>query len=328
MANLINGRISHDPIAKLGRSGEFERPDSLFRLKIDPSDAQSGRYHLYVSYACPWAHRTIIARKIKKLDTLIEMSVTRAFMGENGWSFDEGHNPKYLAVVYISAKKNYTGKVSVPVLWDKKQKTIVNNESSEILRIFNNAFNDLTGSDIDLYPEHLRDEIDEINLRVYNNVNNGVYKTGFAGTQNAYEKSCVNLFATLDDLDDILANSKFLVGDHITEADIRLFTTLLRFDPVYYVHFKCNLKQIKDYSNLYQYLKSMYQIPEIRETCHFDHIKEHYYLSHPWINPTKLIPLGPLLDLDSPHDRGPVDFYRKEKIMQLPKDPFTEHRIH
>lgn len=311
MANLVDGKISDEPIAKVSRSGEFQRPDAGFRGTISPEEAVAGRYHLYVSYACPWAHRTLITRNIKKLENIIDVSVSDAYMGEKGWTFSDPKDPKYLAVFYVAADKHYTGKVSVPVLWDKKAKRILNNESSEIIRIFNTAFDEITGSNIDLYPESLKDRIDEINDRIYHNVNNGVYKTGFASSQKAYEKAFDNLFNTLDELELVLRDNKFLVGDYFTEADIRLFTTLLRFDPVYVGHFKCNKKRIKDYKNLYQYMKCIYQMPEVNSSCRMDHIKEHYYTSHPWINPTKIIPKGPELDLDSPHDRGEIRFWHK-----------------
>ena len=309
MANLINGKISKEPIAKLTEDGEFERPESVFREHtLTPEE---GRYHLFVSYACPWAHRTLITRNLKKLEAFVGVSVANAFMGEKGWAFDKPEDPKLLADVYVKADKSYTGKISVPVLWDTKRKTIVNNESSEIIRIFNASFDELTASDIDLYPERLKDEIDEINHRVYHDVNNGVYKTGFASSQRAYEKAFDRLFAALDELEERLGKFNFLVGDYFTEADIRLFTTLLRFDAVYYGHFKCNKRRIQDYHHLQNYLKCIYQIPEVRSTCHFDHIKEHYYKSHTWINPTQIVPKGPLLDLDSVHDRGEVRFLKK-----------------
>ncbi|HXH29211.1 MAG TPA: glutathione S-transferase family protein [Bacteriovoracaceae bacterium] len=308
MANMVEGRITDDPIAKLSRSGEFNRPDSTFRGQILKSEVTSGRYHLYVSYACPWAHRTLITRNLKKLEKVISVSVSDAYMGEKGWTFSDPKDPRYLAVLYVSSSKSYTGKISVPVLWDSKTKTILNNESSEIIRILNSSFSELEASSIDLYPEELRARIDEINAKVYDSVNNGVYKTGFAASQSAYEMSFDSLFKALSDLEEDLSKNQFLAGEFFTEADIRLFTTLVRFDPVYYGHFKCNFKRIEDYPHLQNYLKSIYQIPEIKSTCHFDHIKEHYYQSHKWINPTGIVPKGPLLDLDSAHDRGPVKF--------------------
>lgn len=312
MANMINGKIAPEPIAKLTKDGEFDRPSSVFRDRIPPHEAELDRYHLYVSYACPWAHRTLIVRNLKHLQNVIGVSVTDAFMGDNGWSFSNGPDtPKLLADLYVAADSSYTGKISVPVLWDKKEKTIVNNESSEIIRILNSAFEEFTDSTIDLYPEHLRVAIDDINARIYKNVNNGVYMTGFAGSQRAYEIAFDRLFDTLDELDEYLGKEKFLTGNYLTEADIRLFTTLIRFDPVYYVHFKCNKKRICDYKNLYPYMKMIYQLPEVKSTCRFDHIKEHYYKSHAWINPTRIVPKGPQMDLESPHERGDVKFWYK-----------------
>jgi glutathionyl-hydroquinone reductase len=308
MASLIQGKWSDEPIATLA-DGEFKRQNSQFRNFIPPEEAAPGRYHLYVSYACPWAHRTLIVRALKNLDEIINYSVTNAFMGEKGWSFGSGHDLDYLASVYLGADPAYTGKITVPVLWDNRQETIVNNESSEIMRILNSSFNSLTESTIDLYPEAIRSEIDAINDKIYEDINNGVYKTGFASNQTAYEKNFKILFDRLEEIENILSQSKYLVGDRITEADVRLFTTLFRFDPVYYVHFKCNYKMIREYHHLHNYLKSLYQIPEIKKTCHLDHIKEHYYLSHRWLNRSKIIPLGPVMDLDSAHDRGEAEFY-------------------
>lgn len=309
MASLIKGKWSNEPIASHSEDGHFTRPESQFRSSIDSQDAIPGRYHLYVSYACPWAHRTIIVRSLKKLENVITMSVANPFMGEKGWTFGSGHDLDYLAEVYRGADPHYTGKVSVPVLWDNRKETILNNESSEIIRILNSAFNAHTDSIIDLYPSHLRHEIDKINQKVYEHVNNGVYRTGFAKTQEAYEKSFKMLFQTLDELEVILGSNTYLTGDKLTEADIRLFTTLVRFDPVYYVHFKCNWKRIKDYVNLFDYLKGLYQIPEIKSTCHFDHIKEHYYQSHKWLNPSGIVPMGPWQDLEASHDRGLPEFH-------------------
>lgn len=314
MANMINGKITHEPIAKLSKNGEFERPSSVFRDWVPHREAERDRYHLYVSYACPWAHRTLIVRNLKRLQDIIGVSVTDAFMGENGWSFSNGNvkdHPKLLADIYLAADRNYTGKISVPVFWDKKERTIVNNESSEIIRILNSAFDEFTDSTIDLYPDHLKVAINDINEKIYKNVNNGVYMTGFAGSQRSYEMAFDSLFNTLDELDDYLGKEKFLTGNYLTEADIRLFTTLIRFDPVYYVHFKCNKRLIRDYKHLYPYMKMIYQIPEVKSTCRFDHIKEHYYKSHAWINPTRIVPKGPEMDLDSPHDRGEVKFWYK-----------------
>lgn len=309
MATLIKGRLSQNPIASNSPDGEFVRASSSFRGQIPKASAETDRYHLFVSYACPWAHRTLIARNLKKLQDIITVSVTDPYMGEKGWTFSDKKSPRYLAVVYVATDKNYTGKVTVPVLWDKKNSLIVNNESAEIIRILNGSFNHMTNSDIDLYPPHLQSQIDDINEVIYENVNNGVYKTGFASKQSVYEEHFKKLFGTLEDIEKILSSHPFLVGEKFTEADIRLFTTLIRFDCVYYQHFKCNWKRIQEYHNLYNYMKAIYQIPEIQETCHFDHIKEHYFTSHRWINPTGIIPLGPHEELLAPHDRGAVKFH-------------------
>lgn len=315
MASLVDGKISDVPVATLNETGEFKRADSSFRGDILPKDATPERYHLYVSYACPWAHRTLIFRNFKGLQKIIPVSVSNPFMGDKGWTFDDESDPKYLAVLYVASNKRYTGKITVPVLWDTQLKTIVNNESSEIIRIFNSAYNELTGNDLDFYPEERRKDIDKINDKVYHNINNGVYKTGFANSQEAYEKNFRSLFSALDEVEVILSMQPFLVGDKITEADIRLFTTLIRFDPVYHGHFKCNQRQLKDYPHLYNYMKAIYQIPEVKETCHFDHIKRHYYESHNFINPTRIVPMGPDLDdLDLPHNRGEVSFYHKKNL--------------
>jgi glutathionyl-hydroquinone reductase len=309
MVALTNGKWSTDPIATNSEKGEFIRADSIFRGRIPPEDVDYGRFQLYVSYACPWAHRTLIVRNLKQLQQIIPVSVTNPVMKEKGWTFGVHHDLEYLADIYRAADPHYTGKVTVPVLWDHQKETIINNESAEIIRILNSGFNSVTSSTIDLYPSHLETEIDEINEKIYHSINNGVYKTGFASQQKEYENACRKLFLTLEELDVRLSNQMFLVGDKITEADIRLFTTLIRFDSVYYVHFKCNLKLIKEFSFLYEYMKSLYQIPAIKETCHFDHIKEHYYCSHPWLNPNKIIPLGPLDNLDLPHRRGKAEFH-------------------
>lgn len=310
MANLIDGKISEEPIAKTTRSGEFERPDSAFRGNIAETEAVANRYHLYVSYACPWAHRTLIMRNLKSLQNFVSFSVADPFMGDKGWTYPDPKDPKYLAVLYVASSKRYTGKVTVPVLWDKEKKTIINNESSEIIRIFNSSFNQATGNNLDFYPQQLRSEIDKINDKVYNKINNGVYKCGFASSQKAYDKNFKSLFSALDEMEVVLSMQPFLVGDKITEADIRLFTTLIRFDAVYYSHFKCNQRRIADYPHLYNYMKSIYQLGGVKETCHFDHIKQHYYLSHKWINPTGIVPAGPdLEDLDTSHNRCKVEFH-------------------
>jgi putative glutathione S-transferase len=264
--------------------------------------------------ACPWAHRTLIFRALKGLEEYIDVSVVSPDMLDKGWVFDgyEGASKDhlfgfdYMHQVYTKAKVDITSRVTVPVLWDKKHNTIVNNESAELIRIFNSAFNELTGSTQDYYPEHLREEIDKVNEYVYHNVNNGVYKAGFATTQEAYEEAVKALFDALDKIEERLSAKRYLVGDTLTEADWRLFTTLIRFDPVYVGHFKCNLKRIADYPALSNYVKELYQMDGIAQTTNFDHIKRHYYFSHTMINPTQVVPKGPVMDLESPHNRGAI----------------------
>ena len=306
--------------------GRFRREQSGFRNWVTrdgsagPSGsggfaAEAGRYHLYVSYACPWAHRTLIFRKLKKLEDLIGLSVVDYVMGENGWEFrgrdggtkDPVNGADKLWQIYVKADPVYTGRATVPVLWDKKRGTIVSNESSEIIRMFNSAFDHITGDRQDFYPEDLREEIDEINETVYHTVNNGVYKCGFATAQDAYEESFVALFETLDMLDERLGEQRYLAGDRITEADWRLFTTLLRFDPVYFGHFKCNLRRLVDYSFLWDYARELYQVPGVAETVNFLHIKRHYYMSHSRVNPTGIVPLGPEIDFSAPHSRDQIE---------------------
>ncbi len=313
---LVEGKWTDQWYDTKSTEGKFIRQESQFRRTVSAAPnaefpAEAGRYHLYVSLACPWAHRTLIFRKLKNLEDIISLSVVHTFMGKNGWTFENGpgvipdavNGCQYLYQVYLKAKGDYTGLVTVPVLWDKRKSTIVNNESSEIIRMFDSAFNHMTGSNLDFYPQDLRDQIDQINERVYHGINNGVYKAGFATSQGAYEEAFTHLFRALDELEEILSQQTYLCGDRITEADIRLFTTLVRFDPVYYSHFKCNLRRIADYSNLYNYLKALYQIPGVAETCDFDHIKQHYYASHDKINPTRIVPKGPEIRLHETHNR-------------------------
>ena len=274
--------------------------------------AEPGRYHLYVSLACPWAHRTLIVRALKGLEKMISVSVVHWYMAENGWTFDVGdgvvpdtvNGAQFLHQVYTKAKPDYSGRVTVPVLWDKHTKTIVSNESPEIIRMFNAAFDEVGAVQGDYYPEHLRSEIDALNDRIYTTVNNGVYRCGFATTQAAYEEAITPLFDTLDWLEDILSRKRYLTGGQITEADWRLFTTLIRFDPVYVGHFKCNIRRIADYPNLSNYLRDLYQQPGIARTVNMEHIKRHYYESHSSINPSQVVPLGPDIDFSIPHNRG------------------------
>jgi glutathionyl-hydroquinone reductase len=322
MGMLVEGKWQDVWYDTKATKGHFKRTESQFRNWVTPDGsagptgkagfkAEPGRYHLYVSLACPWAHRTLIFRKLKKLEDLISVSVVDYLMLENGWEFkkregatgDDLFGSDYLYQVYLKADSGYSGRVTVPVLWDKQQNTIVSNESAEIIRMMNSAFDGLTGSDLDLYPADLRSEIDDLNAIVYDRVNNGVYKSGFATTQEAYEEAVTALFETLDMLDQRLETSRYLFGDQLTEADWRLFTTLLRFDPVYVGHFKCNIRRIADYPNLSGYLRDLYQQTGVAETCNLFHIKHHYYESHKTINPTGIVPVGPTLDLEAAHGR-------------------------
>jgi glutathionyl-hydroquinone reductase len=323
MGLLIDG-VWHDKWYDTEASGgRFERQESKFRnwVTADGAAGPSGesgfaaeaeRYHLYVSLACPWAHRTIILRKLKALEPIIGLSVVSPLMGDKGWTFDEAegssgdviNHAETLADIYRLADPRFTGRVTVPVLWDKKRRTIVNNESAEIIRMLNSAFDAFTERPEDYYPSALRKEIDAVNAMVYRNVNNGVYRAGFATKQAAYKEAFDSLFSTLDKLEQRLSHQRYLAGDQLTEADWRFFTTLIRFDAVYYGHFKCNLKRIVDYPSLWNYLRDLYQIPGVAETVSLDHIKRHYYWSHTQINPTRIVPLGPEVDFASPHDRG------------------------
>jgi putative glutathione S-transferase len=314
MGYLLKG-VWHDgwyDTAKTG--GEFMRQDAVFRDRVtaDGSSgfrAEPGRFHLYVSLACPWAHRTLIFRKLKRLEDAISVSVVEPVMSAQGWAFsttlpDHLHGFSHLHQVYTRARADYSGRVSVPVLWDKQRATIVNNESAEIIRMLNSEFGACAPATPDYYPARLRPQIDEINSIVYPNVNNGVYRAGFAGTQQAYEGAVKRLFDTLDTLDARLAGTRYLVGNGLTEADWRLFTTLVRFDAVYYGHFKCNVRRIEDYPNLGGFLRDLYQIDGVAQTVNLDHIKHHYYMSHQHINPSRIVPVGPLLDFGRPHGRA------------------------
>jgi putative glutathione S-transferase len=305
--------------------GEFIRSESSFRNWVtkDGSAGPSGeggfpaepdRYHLYVSHACPWAHRTLIFRALKGLEDVISVSVVHPLMPAESWMFgeypgateDHINHANYLHENYHKADPNFDGLVSVPVLWDKKRETIVNNESSEIIRMLNSAFDDYSNSEIDFYPESLREEIDAINDVVYHDVNNGVYKSGFATVQTAYEKAYDRLFNTMDELEQRLSKQRYLVGDQITEADWRLFTTLVRFDAVYYNHFKTNKKRLMDYPNLWAYTRELYQVPGVAETVNMDHIKYHYFASHRSINPTGIVPKGPEINFMLVHGRQSI----------------------
>ena len=316
MGMLVEGNWEVAPIAKSDAKGHFVRPDAQFRDWITQSGesgfkAEANRYHLYVSYACPWASRALIFRSIKGLKDIISFSTVEPLMLENGWEFGESGNDtedpilhtKYLYENYQKAEANYSGKVTVPVLWDKKKNMIVNNESSEIIRMLNSEFNEFTNKKEDYYPQTLREEINQINEFIYHTINNGVYKCGFASSQEAYNESFDALFSALDTIERRLAKNRYLVGVLLTEADWRLFTTLIRFDVVYYTHFKCNLRRIEDYPNLSNYLRELYQFPGIKETVNFYHIKKHYYGSHRMINPSGIIPKGPAIDYDRPFVR-------------------------
>ena len=323
MGLLVDGQWQDKWYDTEASGGRFVREDAGFRnwVTADGSagptgvggfKAEANRYHLYVSLACPWAHRTTIYRKLKGLEDMISLSVVHPFMGDKGWTFAEGAgviadpivNANYLYEVYVAAKPNYTGRVTVPILWDKKTNTIVSNESSEIIRMLNSAFDEVGATDVNFLPKALLAEIDTINEFVYSAVNNGVYKAGFATTEAAYKEAVVMLFDALDTLEVRLADQRYLLGDTITEADWRLFTTLVRFDAVYVGHFKCNIRRIVDYPNLWGYLRDLYQVPGIAETVSIEHIKAHYYTSHANINPTRIIPVGPVLDFNEPHDRA------------------------
>lgn len=322
MGLLVDGVWHDEWYDTSSTGGRFVRSQSQFRDFVTPGGepaegrtrgfkAEPGRYHLYVSWACPWAHRTLIFRKLKKLEDVVTVSVVHHYMGANGWTFlqedgatgDHLYGSDYLYQIYTRADPHYSGRVTVPVLWDRKTETIVNNESSEIIRMLNEAFDEWGDASVDFYPKELRAEIDAINTVVYDNVNNGVYRAGFATTQEAYEEAVTQLFATLDELEKRLSRQRYLVGNRLTEADWRLFTTLVRFDPVYVGHFKCNIRRIADYPNLSNYLRDLFQVPGVAGTVNMQHIKAHYYGSHKTINPTGIIPLGPEADYSKPHDR-------------------------
>lgn len=322
MGQLIDGKW-HDQWYDTSKTGgAFKRSTSSFRNWITPDGsagpsgeggfaAESGRYHLYVSLACPWAHRTLIMRKLKGLEEMIDVSIVDWYMAENGWTFSERDGATADALngadnlwqVYVKADPQFTGRVTVPALWDRQRETIVSNESSEILRMFNSAFDGIGARPGDYYPAELRALIDPLNERIYDTVNNGVYKCGFATRQEPYEEAFRALFATLDDLEEHLETNRYLAGERFTEADIRLFTTLVRFDPVYVGHFKCNRQRIADYPNLSAYTREIYQMPGIAQTVDLHHIRNHYYASHETINPHRIVPLGPEVDYTAPHGR-------------------------
>ena len=322
MGLLVDGKWQDKGYDTKKSGGKFIRSESQFRDWVtkdgSPAEgrdrgfkAEPGRYHLYVSLACPWAHRTLIFRKLKRLEDVISVSIVHHFMGENGWTFraedgatgDDLYGKEYLHQIYTKADPDYSGRVTVPVLWDRKEETIVSNESAEIIRMFNSAFDAWGDASLDFYPKALRAEIDAVNDRVYGAINNGVYRSGFATTQEAYEEAFAELFEALDEMEARLSRQRYLVGDRPTEADWRFFTTLVRFDPVYYGHFKCNLRRIADYANISNYTRDLYQTPGVAETVDLDHIKKHYYASHESVNPTRIVPVGPEIDYSAPHDR-------------------------
>lgn len=321
MGLLVNGVWQSEAGTWADSRGRMQRPDSTLRNWITPDGspgpagrggfkAEPGRYHLYIARACPWAHRTAIFRELKGLQEMIGLSVTHWLMLENGWTFetapgvipDSVNGARYLHQIYAKSEPDYSGRVSVPVLWDKQTQRIVSNESADIIRMLNSAFDGIGAAPGDYYPEQLREEIDAINSRVYDTLNNGVYKAGFAGSQEAYDEAVVQVFETLDWLEGKLSRAQYLCGDRLTEADWRLFTTLLRFDPVYHTHFKCNLRRLIDYPALWAYTRRLYRHPAVRPTVNFDHIKAHYFQSHRWINPTGIVPKGPLVDFEAPVD--------------------------
>jgi len=323
MGHLIDG-VWHDAWYDTGKTGgKFVRDTAKFRNWVTPDgapgpsgeggfEAESGRYHLYVSYACPWAHRTLIFRALKGLNDHIDVSVVHPDMLGDGWEFrtdfpgatgDRLGGRRFLRDLYTDVDPAVSGRVTVPVLYDTKRETIVSNESAEIIRMFNTAFDGITGNHADYYPDDLRDRIDEVNARIYDTVNNGVYKSGFATTQDAYDAAVHPLFETLDWLELHLGGNRYLMGDRVTEADWRLLPTLLRFDPVYHLHFKCNRNRIVDYPNLGGYVRELYQWPGVRDTVHLDHIVRHYHYSHDSINPHRILPINPVLDFDAPHGR-------------------------
>lgn len=323
MGLLVDGKWQDNGYDTSSSGGKFKRSEASFRNWVTadgsagPSGeggfkAESGRYHLYVSYACPWAHRTLIFRALKDLADHIGVSVVHPDMLGEGWEFgtdfdgatgDRLFDEPYMRNIYLRDTPDVTTRVTVPVLWDKAQDRIVSNESSEIIRMFNTAFDGITGNTLDFYPDPLRGRIDEINERVYHTLNNGVYKSGFATTQAAYDEAVHALFDTMDWLEDILSGNRYLAGDRVTEADWRLFTTLVRFDLVYHTHFKCNRAFVREYPNIWGYTRELYQRPGVAETVHFGHIVRHYHYSHESVNPHRIIPINPVLDWDAPHGR-------------------------
>nr|WP_303650193.1 glutathione S-transferase family protein [Halalkalicoccus sp. NIPERK01] len=310
---MVDGEWRTDAYESTNEEGAFERQETTFRDRIGEGfPAESGRYHLYVSYACPWAHRTLLARSLKGLEGAIGVSVVDPFRDEDGWGFipekegctpDRVHGSDYLRELYVRADPDVTARVTVPVLWDTKEETIVNNESREILRMLDTEFEEHATREVDLYPEGYREGVEEIIDAIYEPINNGVYRAGFAGSQAAYDEAIDDLFSALDRWDSVLADRRYLAGDRLTEADLCMFTTLIRFDQVYHTHFMCNVKQIQEYEHLWPYLRDLYGTPGVAETVNMGHITEHYYTTHPDVNPSRIVARGPDLDFDAPHDR-------------------------
>ncbi len=327
MGQLVNGDWTDEWYDTTKSGGAFKRSVAEFRNWVTPNgapgptgedgfEAESGRYHLYVSYACPWAHRTLIFRALKGLEDHISVSVVHPDMLQDGWSFssdfsgatgDTLYDLPFARDIYLRADPQVSGRVTVPILWDKTQETIVSNESSEIIRMFNSAFNSITENYLDFWPQVLRGAIEPVNMRIYDTLNNGVYKCGFATTQSAYDAAVGPLFDTLDWLEARLSKGQFVMGDLLTEADWRLFTTLVRFDAVYHGHFKCNRRRITDYPHLWDYTRALYQVPGVAATVRMDHITRHYHYSHDTINPNRIVPIGPDLDFEAPHGRGEIN---------------------
>ena len=323
MGQLVDGKWQDVWYDTKSSGGRFVRSEAPWRDWVTADGrpapgrtrgfkAEPGRYHLYVSLACPWAHRTLIFRKLKKREDVVSVSIVHHYMGTDGWTFikqdgatgDDLYGSDFLHQIYTRADPHYTGRVTVPVLWDRRQETIVSNESPEIIRMLNSAFDEWGDATLDFYPAPLREEIEAVNALVYPAINNGVYRAGFATSQQAYEEAFGELFAALDSLEGRLGATRFLVGNRLTEADWRLFTTLARFDAVYVGHFKCNLRRVADYPNLSNYVRDLYQVPGVAETVNLHHITSHYDGSHTSINPTRIVPVGPALDFDAPHDRA------------------------
>ncbi|NUC71417.1 glutathione S-transferase family protein [Haloterrigena sp. SYSU A558-1] len=317
MNMLVDGEWRTDAYETTNEEGAFERQKTTFRDRVrDDPDArfqpEADRYHLYVSSACPWAHRTLVTRALKGLEDAISVSVVDPYRDDDGWQFtpekegctpDHVHGADYLRELYVEADPDATCRVTVPVLWDTEEDTIVNNESEEIMRMLDTEFDDYANRDVDLYPEGYRDEVDRIIDEIYEPINNGVYRAGFATRQEPYDEAVDDLFSALDHWDEVLADQRYLAGDRLTEADVAMFTTLVRFDNVYHTHFMCNVQYIREYENLWPYLRDLYQTDDVAETVNMDHIKEHYYTTHPDVNPHRIVARGPDLDFEAPHDR-------------------------